>query len=176
MDTMHAPTARAIAETAFVVSKAPVLLSLEMHCSEKQQARLHELLHQHLGRRLVRASEVEVAAEAMLTLQALQGRVLVQAKLPSQGRASTAFQAALFTSACRASARASSASAAPRPLAQTCLKMGVESGLPSTEGRAPCFLSCWMFCTRTSISPEVRKSRLCSLAHWRSSGWSALYL
>lgn len=104
-----AAVARAIAETAFVVSKAPVLLSLEMHCSEKQQARLHELLHQHLGRRLVRASEVEVAAEAMLTLQALQGRVLVQAKLPSQGRASTAFQAAYFTSACRASARASSA-------------------------------------------------------------------
>ena len=59
---------------------------------------------------------------------------------------------------------------------QTCLKSGVESGLPSTASWLPIFLSCAMFCTRISSSPLVRKSRPCSCDHWRSTGWSALYL
>merc|ERR1740138_485051 len=59
---------------------------------------------------------------------------------------------------------------------QTCLKSGVESGLPSTASWLPIFLSCATFCVSISHSPEVRKSRPCALDHSRSTGWSALYL
>merc|ERR1711988_1717744 len=59
---------------------------------------------------------------------------------------------------------------------QICLKTGVESGLPSTGSRADSFFSCATFCAMISNSPEVRKVRLCLMAHSRRSGWSALYL
>ena len=41
--------AQAVAETAFVTSELPVILSLEMHCSAPQQKEIAELLRHHLG-------------------------------------------------------------------------------------------------------------------------------
>ena len=96
-----ASVARAVSETAFVTSQAPVLLSLEMHCGEKQQARIAELLKKELGALLVTCAELKCLSEARspavrklegyfgehpsereLPLRALQGRVLLKAKLP----------------------------------------------------------------------------------------------
>ena len=93
--------AKAVSETAFVTSQAPVLLSLEMHCGEKQQARIAELLKKELGALLVTCAELKCLSEARspavrklegyfgehpsereLPLRALQGRVLLKAKLP----------------------------------------------------------------------------------------------
>ena len=93
--------AKAVSETAFVTSQAPVLLSLEMHCGEKQQARIAELLKKELGALLVTCAELKCLSEARspavrklegyfgehpsereLPFQALQGRVLLKAKLP----------------------------------------------------------------------------------------------
>jgi hypothetical protein len=96
-----ASVAKAVSETAFVTSQAPVLLSLEMHCGEKQQARIAELLKKELGALLVTCAELKCLSEARspavrklegyfgehpsereLPFQALQGRVLLKAKLP----------------------------------------------------------------------------------------------
>ena len=45
--------AKAIAECAFVTSELPVSLSLEMHCSPKQQHKLAKALEAHLGSALL---------------------------------------------------------------------------------------------------------------------------
>lgn len=47
---------RAIAECAFITSDLPVVLSLEMHCSQKQQQRAAEIAIHHLGKRLMLVS------------------------------------------------------------------------------------------------------------------------
>ena len=93
-----ASVAKAVAETAFVTSQAPVLLSLEMHCGAKQQARIAHLLKKELGALLLTCTDLESLVEAQspalgsffgeqpsereLPFQALQGRVLLKAKLP----------------------------------------------------------------------------------------------
>ena len=48
-----ASVAKAVGEAAFVTSQAPVILSLEMHCGEKQQARISSvqfILAKNLGK------------------------------------------------------------------------------------------------------------------------------
>ncbi len=82
-----ASVAKAVSETAFVTSQAPVLLSLEMHCGKKQQARIAQLLKNELGALLVTCAELEHLfgkhpSQRELPLQALQGRVLLKSKLP----------------------------------------------------------------------------------------------
>ena len=93
-----ASVAKAVGETAFVTSQAPVLLSLEMHCGEKQQARIADLLKKELGALLLTWADLESLVEAQspalgsffgeqpsereLPFQALQGRVLLKAKVP----------------------------------------------------------------------------------------------
>ena len=59
-----ASVAKAVGEAAFVTSQAPVILSLEMHCGEKQQARIAELLKKELGAQLLTCAELERLAEA----------------------------------------------------------------------------------------------------------------
>ena len=104
-----ASVAKAVSETAFVTSQAPVLLSLEMHCGKKQQARIAELLKKELGALLLTCAELECLFEAQspparklerhesarkvarhfgedpseskLPFQALRGRVLIKSKL-----------------------------------------------------------------------------------------------
>ena len=77
-----ASVAKAVSETAFVTSQAPVILSLEMHCGKEQQARIAELLLQHLGAQLLTPAELERLSEEELTIKALQRRVLIKAKVP----------------------------------------------------------------------------------------------
>ena len=95
-----ASVAKAVGETAFVTSQAPVILSLEMHCGEKQQARIAELLKKELGVLLITCADLESLVEAQspalgsffgeqpsvreLPFQALQGRVLIKAKVPQR--------------------------------------------------------------------------------------------
>jgi hypothetical protein len=38
-----------VAESAFTTSQLPVILSLEMHCSPRQQHRLAEMMVSHFG-------------------------------------------------------------------------------------------------------------------------------
>ena len=93
-----ASVAKAVGEAAFVTSQAPVILSLEMHCGAKQQARIAELLKKELGAQLLTCADLECLAEASsrtsagpvqpraasereIPLQALQGRVIVKSKL-----------------------------------------------------------------------------------------------
>ena len=59
-----ASVAKAVRETAFITSQAPVILSLEMHCGAKQQARIAELLKKELGALLLTADELEGLFEA----------------------------------------------------------------------------------------------------------------
>ena len=82
--------AKAVAECAFVTSKLPIILSLEMHCSPGQQKKLASLMLTHLGVPLSLSQE-----DALLTYQELEqtgrasllspwdlrGRVLVKGKV-----------------------------------------------------------------------------------------------
>ena len=93
-----ASVAKAVRETAFITSQAPVILSLEMHCGEKQQARIAELLKRELGAQLLTRDELRRIADARsqalgkpisereLPFHALQRRVLIKAKLPQLAR------------------------------------------------------------------------------------------
>ena len=93
-----ASVAKAVGEAAFVTSQAPVILSLEMHCGEKQQARIAELLKRELGAQLLTRDELRRIADARsqalgkpisereLPFHALQRRVLIKAKLPQLAR------------------------------------------------------------------------------------------
>jgi len=49
---------KAIAETAFITSELPVVLSLEMHCSPPQQRKIAEILVKHLEHTIVTCEEV----------------------------------------------------------------------------------------------------------------------
>eukprot|EP00966_Prymnesium_polylepis_P034116 793257-Prymnesium_polylepis.1 len=44
---------KAVAECAFFTSELPVILSLEMHCSPKQQHKLAQKMVEHLGQTFV---------------------------------------------------------------------------------------------------------------------------
>jgi hypothetical protein len=48
--------AKAVAECAFVTSKLPVSLSLEMHCSPSQQKKIAEIMVEHIGSALLKVS------------------------------------------------------------------------------------------------------------------------
>jgi phosphatidylinositol phospholipase C, delta len=45
--------AKAVADCAFETSVLPVILSLEMHCSSKQQRMLAEMMLHHIGTALI---------------------------------------------------------------------------------------------------------------------------
>ena len=72
--------ARAIAAAAFVTSDAPLVLSLEMHCTAPQQARIGELLVKHLGGALYPPPSDREHSE-IPALHALRRRVLVRTRL-----------------------------------------------------------------------------------------------
>ena len=79
--------ARAIAAAAFVTSDAPLVLSLEMHCTAPQQARIGELLVKHLGGALYPPPSDREHAE-IPALHALRRRVLVRTRLAPKQRKS----------------------------------------------------------------------------------------
>ncbi|EOD23754.1 hypothetical protein EMIHUDRAFT_116213 [Emiliania huxleyi CCMP1516] len=74
----------AIAESAFVTSDLPVILSLEMHCGKKGQRQIAEMLVAAFGDRLLSYSQLEAMIGAMpssgISVEALRGRVLCKGK------------------------------------------------------------------------------------------------
>ena len=70
---------RAIHASAFSVSRYPVILSLEMHLSLPQQARLVAYLHLVFGEAL--RLPLPAGAEALPSPDALCGQVIVKAKV-----------------------------------------------------------------------------------------------
>ena len=85
-----AAVAEAVAETAFITSDLPVILSLEMHCSPPQQHQIAKLLMQHLGPMLLLYDEL-CASQSPSSLLELKRRVLVKGKV--KGLASTGAKA-----------------------------------------------------------------------------------
>jgi len=74
--------ALAVAECAFVTSKLPVILSLEMHCSPKQQAELAKSMIKRMEDRLLRHDELVATGRAsLLSPQELTERILVKGKV-----------------------------------------------------------------------------------------------
>ena len=63
---------KAIAETAFVASQLPLILSLEMHCRRKGQAMVAAALRAHFGAKLLLYEEIDEMAPDDLTPLALQ--------------------------------------------------------------------------------------------------------
>ena len=68
----------AIAETAFVASQLPVILSLEMHCKRKGQAMIAQILRKHLGAKLLLYEELDEMKD--VSPLSLQGCVLAKCK------------------------------------------------------------------------------------------------
>ena len=81
----------AIAETAFVASQLPLILSLEMHCRRKGQAMIAQILRTHLGAKLLLYEELDEMDD--VSPLALQGRVL--AKCKAKGFTPTNYQSKL---------------------------------------------------------------------------------
>eukprot|EP00966_Prymnesium_polylepis_P311204 7189773-Prymnesium_polylepis.1 len=74
--------ARAVAECAFVTSQLPLILSLEMHCSPKQQARIAESMVGTIGKMLCPYHELVATRHAsLLSPLELKLRVLVKGKV-----------------------------------------------------------------------------------------------
>ncbi|KAL1499340.1 hypothetical protein AB1Y20_011547 [Prymnesium parvum] len=74
--------ARAIGECAFAASELPVILSLEMHCSPKQQKALTMSMINHIGDALMPYKElIATGKAATLSPLDLKGRVLVKGKV-----------------------------------------------------------------------------------------------
>lgn len=74
--------AKAIAECSFITSELPVILSLEVHCSPKQQHALSGNLAVHLGSGLLHLKELSAGGEAdTLSPHDLKCRVLVKGKV-----------------------------------------------------------------------------------------------
>ena len=76
---------KALAETAFIVCPFPLILSLEVHCSARQQDRMAEVLRAEFGERLLFSADGSDKIFAGLQLlpspAALRGKVVVKAKL-----------------------------------------------------------------------------------------------
>ena len=70
----------AIAESAFVVSRLPVILSLEMHCTSSQQVRCAEIIRAALGGALITQAEGEGIDVGRVPLSRLIERVIVKGK------------------------------------------------------------------------------------------------
>ena len=81
----------AIAETAFVASQLPVILSLEMHCKRKGQAMIAQILRKHLGAKLLLYEELDEMKD--VSPLSLQGCVL--AKCKAKGFTATNYSAKL---------------------------------------------------------------------------------
>ena len=74
--------ARAVAECAFATTHLPVILSLEMHCSPKQQARLANSMVESVGNMLYPYHELVASRHAsLLSPLELKLRVLVKGKV-----------------------------------------------------------------------------------------------
>ena len=73
---------QAVAETAFATCAYPVSLSLEVHCSPKQQARMGELLRRYFGDALLLPGQIGEDASP----ESLKGKVLVKGKVPAPVR------------------------------------------------------------------------------------------
>ncbi|RKO99368.1 hypothetical protein CXG81DRAFT_27874 [Caulochytrium protostelioides] len=75
-------TIEAIARYAFVASPYPVILSLELHCSEEQQTRMAEVLCRTFGEQLYTGHGRHYAhAHDLPSPEALKGRILLKAKV-----------------------------------------------------------------------------------------------
>ena len=72
---------KAVGETAFVNSALPVCISLEVHCSLPQQKRIAQLLEEHLGDMLLRASEIPFPPDVSFSPAQLQRRFLIKGKV-----------------------------------------------------------------------------------------------
>mmetsp|Transcript_14795 Transcript_14795/g.39537 ORF Transcript_14795/g.39537 Transcript_14795/m.39537 type:complete len:1181 (+) Transcript_14795:3770-7312(+) len=74
--------AKAIADCAFTTSKLPVTISLEQHCSHKQQHSLAEMIVEHMGETLLTYEElVSTGRTTSLSPLELSCRVLVKGKV-----------------------------------------------------------------------------------------------
>ena len=73
--------AKAVRRFAFATSELPVVLSLEMHCSLKQQEKLAQSLVDELGGMLVLYDQVRGPSAATLSPDKLRRRVLVKCKV-----------------------------------------------------------------------------------------------
>ena len=75
----------ALAETAFIASPFPLILSLEVHCSARQQDRMAEVLRTEFGDRLffsaLESTDDFSGLQFLPSPTALRGKVLVKAKL-----------------------------------------------------------------------------------------------
>jgi Phosphatidylinositol-specific phospholipase C, X domain/Phosphatidylinositol-specific phospholipase C, Y domain len=75
----------ALAETAFIASPFPLILSLEVHCSARQQDRMAEVLRAQFGERLhfsaVGSEDIFAGSQHLPSPAALRGKVIVKAKL-----------------------------------------------------------------------------------------------
>ncbi len=71
----------ACAETAFVRSRLPVMLGLEMHCSPPQQVRCAAILRERLGSRLLLPEHLQGETAATVSLRSLHYRFLVKGKI-----------------------------------------------------------------------------------------------
>ena len=71
----------ALADSGFVASPYPLILSLEMHCCWEQQVKIAAILKMVLGERLLTAPSLEPSTDTPLpSPKALRGKVLVKAK------------------------------------------------------------------------------------------------
>ena len=71
-----------LASCAFETSELPVILSLEDHCSPKQQQQMAELLMKHLGPKLLTYEELcATGRPALLSPHDLKKRVIVKGKV-----------------------------------------------------------------------------------------------
>ena len=73
---------QALVETAFATSDLPIIISLEMHCSHKQQVRCAALMCSLLGDALLQHTDVWGIDRALLTPRGLLRKVIVKSKLP----------------------------------------------------------------------------------------------
>eukprot|EP00966_Prymnesium_polylepis_P120325 2780436-Prymnesium_polylepis.1 len=74
--------AKAVRQCGFVTSDLPIILSLEMHCSPKQQAKLASMMISHIDHFLLQYTELIASGRAStLTLGDLRRRVLCKGKV-----------------------------------------------------------------------------------------------
>jgi len=79
--------AKAISDCAFITCTAPVVLSLEMHCTGQQQAQLAATFVEHLGEMLLRHDELSAGGRgAKISPAELTRRVLLKGKASVPGK------------------------------------------------------------------------------------------
>ena len=126
----------ALADSGFVASPYPLILSLEMHCCWEQQLKIAAILKMALGERLLTAPSLEPGTDAPLpSPEALRGKVLVKAKRRGRLDASVAVvepprQHASATPDGRAGSTAGSAWDATPPITEHLSTAAAPSALP----------------------------------------------